>query len=181
MHIPIPIQTQMVVVREAAYGVPDLLTTINNKYSAELSKVFRAQFGLGVSDCRIIVFLAHRRQATGAAIGEALQIDKALVSRCVARLKANGLVAQDGNGHGPLVLTRRGINLQKRITVVAQNYENVLLTGVDKMERQILARLLRKLEANLPLVASLTLSGDEPTMAQEPADAAGNEPEPAVG
>lgn len=148
-----------------AGSVSDVVGTINNKYSAELSKSLRAEFGLGNADCRIVAHIALNGPATSAEVGRGLNIDKALVSRCLARLRKKGVVttAHLAGGAKEIALTDVGLRLHYRAVQVEVSLEERLLQGLNESERRHLFDLLHKLQTNLPKVAELTAMRNTPT------------------
>lgn len=142
---------------------PTLLVALYNKYSAEVSSACRRRFGLGVADCRIVGYLGMHDSGTGAEISNALQTDKALTSRSLARLRARGMIST-GEIQGrsaAMLLTDEGLSLFEDLLLMALAQQDALLDGFDEEERRTLVDLLTRMIANVPKVAKLTTADSE--------------------
>lgn len=134
--------------------LPALLTWINNKYSADASRLFRKKFGIGIADWRVIAFLGVHGVGTSAEMSEFLGMDKAAVSRCAAFLQESGLIRMhEKNGRSvSLRLSDAGSALYRRVLKIAFQREALLMTGLDTDERAQLLHLLNRVHRNLPRV-----------------------------
>lgn len=146
--------------------LPALLTWINNKFSADASRLFRRKFGIGIADWRVIAFLGVHSIGTSAEMSEFLGMDKAAVSRCAAFLQERGLIrVYERNGRSvSFCLSEAGNTLYRRMLKIAFDREARLMTGLKPEEIELLLRLLNRLHSNLPLVYAYSdqlISDDE--------------------
>lgn len=131
-----------------------LLTCLSNKLASGASQEYRASFELGVIDWRIMCQLAAEPWSTGAALSQAIGLDKAAVSRSLGLLESRGLVRTRGAAGRRIetALTSQGWVMHRRVLDVALQREARLLTGLSDGEVDLLIALLNRLLANLPLI-----------------------------
>lgn len=138
--------------------VPSLLNRIANKLGHGASAQFRDQFGVGITDWRVIALLAIESDITANRIVEVIGLNKSVVSRCLQRLQANKLVSiraskEDGRSNVN-ALTLAGESLHDKILPVALERERRLLKTLSLQEFGELVALLNRLHAALPEVDS---------------------------
>jgi DNA-binding MarR family transcriptional regulator len=137
--------------------VPAYLTYLAQKISASASALYRPQFGVGITDWRIIALLAVEPWITPGRICDATGLDKGAVSRSVQYLTEAGLVElQDGNGtqrRRPLALTAKGIGVHDRIVKLAAEREEQLLACFSAEERAQLIDFLARMRAQVEAIA----------------------------
>lgn len=137
--------------------VPGLLTFVANKLSRSANAVYQRDFGVSVTEWRILSQLAIEPGITAARICQVIGFDKGPVSRTLADMEGAGLVrtAEDpADARRRLVaLTPGGRALHDRIIPVALERERQLLSCLDEAGRVRLIELLNQLHANLPAVA----------------------------
>ena len=99
--------------------VPAYLTFLAQKVSASASALYRPQFGVGITDWRIIALLAVEPWITPSRICDATGLDKGAVSRSVSGLIEAGLVEQQAESGTqrrlPLALTPKGLGVHDRV------------------------------------------------------------------
>lgn len=133
--------------------VPGLLTWLSNKLSAGASGLYLARFGVGVIEWRVMVTVAVEPRISGHRVSQVVGLDKAAVSRGIARLDRAGYLEWSGGGRFRLAaLSPSGWRLHDRIVPVALERERQLLHGLSAAEQDVLIGLLRRLLANLPRV-----------------------------
>ncbi|GJD53465.1 Transcriptional regulator SlyA [Methylobacterium crusticola] len=141
----------------AAY-VPALLTFLANKLTRTGSALYRARFGVGITEWRILSLLALEPGITANRICQVIGFDKGPVSRSVAFLADRDLVtvetdAADARRHR-ITLTAAGLALHDRIIRVALERERRLLAPLSPEERRVLVGLLNRLHDNLGAVSA---------------------------
>ena len=72
--------------------VPAYLTYLVGKISNSASATYRPQFGIGITDWRIMALLATEPWISAGRICDVIGLDKAAVSRSVRGMKAAGIV-----------------------------------------------------------------------------------------
>jgi DNA-binding MarR family transcriptional regulator len=127
------------------------LTWIANKVSNSASVLYRKQFGVGVTDWRIMALLAVEPWIPAGRISEVIGFDKAVISRSLAFMQERGLVEtrfRDNNFRRQFIaLTAAGLELHDRIVDVAREREEFLLADFSEQERRTAIRLLAKIHA----------------------------------
>jgi len=136
--------------------VPALVTFIGNKLSNSATAFYQKNFGVNVTEWRIISQLAIEPGIPASRICQVIGFDKGPVSRNLADLQKRGLVAirtapDDGRTHS-ISLTARGRAVHDRVIVAALERERRLLACLKKDEREVLIDLLRRLHENLGAV-----------------------------
>ena len=136
--------------------VPALVTFIGNKLSNSATAFYQKNFGVNVTEWRIISQLAIEPGIPASRICQVIGFDKGPVSRNLAALQKRGLVAirtapDDGRTHS-ISLTARGRAVHDRVIVAALDRERRLLACLKKDEREVLIDLLRRLHENLGAV-----------------------------
>jgi DNA-binding MarR family transcriptional regulator len=137
--------------------VPAYLTYLAQKISASASALYRPQFGVGITDWRIIALLAVEPWITPGRICDATGLDKGAVSRSVQSLIEDGLVELEaGNGtqrRRPLALTAKGISVHDRIVKLAIARQEKLLACFSAEERGLLIEFLARMRAQVETLA----------------------------
>ncbi|MBR0794476.1 MarR family transcriptional regulator [Bradyrhizobium jicamae] len=142
--------------------VPALITFIANKLSNSATAYYQKNFGINVTEWRIISQLAIEPGIPASRICHVIGFDKGPVSRNLAALQKRGLVAirsapDDGRTHS-ISLTARGRAVHDRVIVAALERERRLLSCLKKDEREVLIDLLRRLHENLGAVTGQSLT-----------------------
>ena len=136
--------------------VPAFITFIANKLSNSATAHYQRNFGVSVTEWRIMSLLAIEPGIPASRICSVIGFDKGPVSRNLSVLQKRGLVAirtapDDGRTHA-ISLTARGRAIHDKVIVAAMERERRLLSCLKKDEREILIDLLRRLHENLGAV-----------------------------
>ncbi len=136
--------------------VPAFITFIANKLSNSATAFYQRQFGVNVTEWRIMSLLAIEPGIPASRICHVIGFDKGPVSRTLAGLEKRGLVAirtdpKDARTHS-ISLTARGRSTHDKVIVAAFERERRLLSCLAKDEREVLIDLLRRLHENLGAV-----------------------------
>jgi len=111
---------------------------------------YGARFGLGVPEMRILSNLDREGALTPGELVSVTAMDKALVSRLLAAMARDGLIAATA---GPSPKRRRwalssaGERLVRRLRPLWRRREALVLVGLSAGQRRLLARLLQRLFA----------------------------------
>lgn len=140
--------------------VPAFITFIANKLSNSATAFYQKQFGVNVTEWRIMSLLAIEPGIPASRICHVIGFDKGPVSRTLAGLEKRGLVSirtdpNDGRTHS-ISLTAKGRATHDKVIVAAFERERRLLSCLSKDEREILIELLRRLHENLGAVTGST-------------------------
>ena len=136
--------------------VPALITFIANKLSRSATALYQERFTVNVTEWRILALLAIEPRISAARICQVIGFDKGPVSRTLAVMEENGLVAikadlEDGRTSS-ISLTAKGAAIHDSVIVVALERERRLLSCLSKSERETLIGLLRRVHGNLDAV-----------------------------
>lgn|SRR3954465_6553368 len=134
--------------------VPALINFLANKLAAGASSSYRREFGVGVTEWRILSKLASEDACTAQQICQYFDLDKGLVSRTLKSLAENGsvTVVDQGGGRRVIVMTKPGRALHDRIIELALDREEVLLACLAPHEVETLIDLLGRLLAQTSAV-----------------------------
>ncbi|WP_024337056.1 MarR family winged helix-turn-helix transcriptional regulator [Bradyrhizobium japonicum] len=140
--------------------VPAFITFIANKLSNSATAFYQKQFGVNVTEWRIMSLLAIEPGIPASRICHVIGFDKGPVSRTLTGLEKRGLVSirtdpNDGRTHS-ISLTAKGRTTHDRVIVAALERERRLLSCLSKDEREVLIDLLRRLHENLGAVTGGT-------------------------
>jgi DNA-binding MarR family transcriptional regulator len=136
--------------------VPAFITFIANKLSNSATVFYQKNFGVNVTEWRIMSLLAIEPGIPASRICHVIGFDKGPVSRTLSLLQKRGLVAirtspDDGRTHS-ISLTSKGHATHDRVIVAALERERRLLSVLRKDEREVLIDLLRRVHGNLDAV-----------------------------
>jgi DNA-binding MarR family transcriptional regulator len=130
--------------------VPAMLTNLAQKITTTASAAYRPQFGVGITDWRIMALLAAEPWIAPVRICEATGLDKAAVSRSLQELMKAGFAEtlEDGVAQRrlPVALTPKGLAVHDEIVAYALAREERLLTGFTTEERAQLRALISRLQ-----------------------------------
>lgn len=140
--------------------VPAFITFIANKLSNSATAFYQREFGVNVTEWRIMSLLAIEPGIPASRICHVIGFDKGPVSRTLSGLEKRGLVSirtdpNDGRTHS-ISLTTRGRATHDKVIVAAFERERRLLSCLSKDEREVLINLLRRLHENLGAVTGGT-------------------------
>jgi DNA-binding MarR family transcriptional regulator len=140
--------------------VPAFITFIANKLSNSATGFYQRNFGVNVTEWRIMSLLAIEPGIPASRICSVIGFDKGPVSRTLALMKDRGLIAiradpHDGRSHS-ISLTAKGRATHDKVIVAALERERRLLSCLDKQEQELLITLLRRIHDNLGTVAETT-------------------------
>jgi DNA-binding MarR family transcriptional regulator len=140
--------------------VPALITFIANKLSNSATGLYQKNFGVNVTEWRILALLAIEPGIPASRICEVIGFNKGPVSRTLAVMQKRGLVAiridpNDGRTHS-ISLTAKGRATHDKVIVTALGRERRLLSCLKADEQEVLIGLLRRLHNNLGAVTGET-------------------------
>jgi DNA-binding MarR family transcriptional regulator len=137
--------------------VPALITFIANKLSNSATTLYQRNFGVNVTEWRIMALLAIEPAIPASRICHVIGFNKGPVSRTLTEMRDRGLIAirtdpNDGRTHS-ISLTAKGRATHDKVIVAALGRERRLLSCLSPAEREVLIDLLRRLHNNLGAVA----------------------------
>lgn len=136
--------------------VPALITFIANKLSRSATAHYQRDFGVTVTEWRIMSLLAVEPNISAARICHVIGFDKGPVSRTLASMEERGLILiaaapGDARSHA-IALTGEGRGVHDQVIQVALHRERQLLSCLSESERETLIALLLRLHGNLDAV-----------------------------
>jgi DNA-binding MarR family transcriptional regulator len=133
--------------------VPAYLTYLAGKISSSASATYRPNFGVGITDWRIMALLATEPWISAGRVCDVIGLDKAAVSRSVREMKKGGIVdvqwADDDQYRQLIALTRKGLTLHDRIVKLSLERERQLLKSFSEAERKMLINFLSRMHAHV--------------------------------
>jgi DNA-binding MarR family transcriptional regulator len=140
--------------------LPYRLNVLAKRISRELARRYADQFGIGVAEWRVLAILGRDSPLSSNDIGERTQMDKAKVSRAVARLVDAGRICRaphpDDQRLLRLSLTDSGQELYGQIAPLALDWQQQWLARLNPDDHVMLQSVLAQLEAGLDAVAGAT-------------------------
>lgn len=131
--------------------LPYRLSVLANRSSDALAREYSQRFGLGVTEWRVMAVLGRYPGLSANEVAARTAMDKVAVSRAVARLLERGQVvrefADEDRRRSALRLTRVGQKIYGQIVPLALGFEELLLADMTAAERELLFRLLDRLDA----------------------------------
>jgi DNA-binding MarR family transcriptional regulator len=136
--------------------VPAFVTFIANKLSNSATVFYQRNFGVNVTEWRIMSLLAIEPGIQASRICHVIGFNKGPMSRTLSTMQKRGLVTirtapDDGRSHA-ISLTARGRATHDKVIVAALDRERRLLSCLNKDEREALIELLRRIHENLGAV-----------------------------
>ncbi len=127
--------------------VPGLVRAVANKLEGGASRFYRKHYAIGLSEWHILVALAADPWITSPVLCKNAGLDKAAVSRSLARMEEQGLVlSRDTNGRSrATALTAKGRRLHDRVAQAALTREEQLLAEFSPKQVDVLIGLLTAL------------------------------------
>lgn len=127
--------------------VPGLVHAVANKLEGGASRFYRKHYAIGLSEWHILVALAADPWITSPVLCKNAGLDKAAVSRSLARMEEQGLVlSRDTSGRSrATALTAKGRRLHDRIAQAALAREEQLLAEFSPKQVDTLIGLLTSL------------------------------------
>jgi DNA-binding MarR family transcriptional regulator len=133
--------------------LPYRLSILASKVTARLAREYEQAIGLQLPEARVMTVLGAHRPVSSNAIVQHTSMDKATVSRAVARLLRLGLLTRkpDPRDRRLLVLdfTLKGRRAYAKLARLARAWESWFAAGLRGVEYERLVAVLAKLESRL--------------------------------
>jgi DNA-binding MarR family transcriptional regulator len=130
--------------------LPYRLSVLSNRVSDSIFRMYSQRFALGVTEWRVMAVLGRYPDLSANEVAQRTAMDKVAVSRAVARLVESGRlqreVHDDDRRRSVLRLSADGYRIYDEIAPLAIAFEQRLLAGMDATERELLFRLLDRLD-----------------------------------
>lgn len=133
--------------------LPYRFNQLAERISCSLSSIYSAEFGITISEWRILAMLGQQDSMISTDISQRTKMDKAKVSRAVQHLEKLGhiLRVKDQKDHriSHLSLTDKGVDLYNAIVPKALEWEGGLVNNLTAEEYRDLHNLLNKLDQQI--------------------------------
>jgi DNA-binding MarR family transcriptional regulator len=130
--------------------LPYRLSLLSNTVSEGISETYRKQYGLSVTEWRVVAILGRFPGLTASEVMDRGAMDKVPVSRAVNKLQEKNLVDRSPHSEDrrrlPLELTRAGKKMFREIVPKALAYENTLLSALSASDQKTLNRIIASLQ-----------------------------------
>lgn len=131
--------------------LPYRLSVLSNRISNDIAQFYQRRFGLSVTEWRAMAVIGRYPGISAVELTERTAMDKVAVSRAVNALLQRQLVARrfddTDRRRSILTLSDTGISIYDEIAPLALKLESSLLENFEPGERELLMRLLDKLDA----------------------------------
>ena len=133
--------------------LPYRLSVTMNRVSRAFARRYADEFGLSIAEWRVLAVLGSFQPLSSNGVVEKTQMDKAKVSRAVARLLDAGLLRRKVDAADrrllELTFTARGRRVYEAIVPRAHALEAALTQGLGARDRALFLALLDRLDAQV--------------------------------
>jgi len=130
--------------------LPYRLSVLSNRISSAIAREYSQRFALGVTEWRVMAVLARYPGLSASKVALRTAMDKVAVSRAVARLLEAGRIERefddDDRRRSVLRLSAAGRAVHDQVAPLALAFERHVLGGMPADERDLLFRLLYRLD-----------------------------------
>lgn len=129
--------------------LPYRLLLLARMIDRQASRQLQAQFDLSLAEWRVLAFICASGPASASAVGRAGGIDRAEISRAVARLEAKGFATreQDESNRKRLIITatRAGRDMFEAVREDRRAFFRAVIEPVAEHERDVVERALAQM------------------------------------
>ena len=133
--------------------LPYRLSVLDNRVSQALSEIYQERFGLSIPEWRAMAILGRHAPLSSNQVAERGSMDKAKVSRAIARLLERDLISRETDPRDNrlliLKLSQKGRRIYSKIAPLALHWEAELISCLDAEEQAVLNRVIEKLDARI--------------------------------
>jgi DNA-binding MarR family transcriptional regulator len=125
------------------------LLLVSKMIDRETASSLQKEFALSLPEWRVLAFVCGLGAASASEIGHAAEIDRAEISRAVAKLEGKELIKRDvdKNNRKRLVIsaTEAGMELFASVRARRREYSRDVLDGLSEQECDMLSRALESI------------------------------------
>ena len=130
--------------------LPYRLSVLSNRISSAIAREYSQRFALTVTEWRVMAVLGRYPGLSASKVAQRTAMDKVAVSRAVARLLESGRIERefddDDRRRSVLRLSEAGYTVYDEVAPLALDFERHVLDGMPEDERELLFRLLDRLD-----------------------------------
>jgi DNA-binding MarR family transcriptional regulator len=130
--------------------LPYRLSVLSNRISGSIARDYSQRFGLTITEWRVMAILGRYPGLSANQVAQRGAMDKVAVSRAVARLLESGRIERefddDDRRRSVLRLSAAGYAVYDEVAPQALEFERQVLEGMPAEERDLLFRLLDRLD-----------------------------------
>ena len=130
--------------------LPYRLSVLSNRISGAIAREYSQRFALSVTEWRVMAILGRYPGLSANQVAQRGAMDKVAVSRAVARLLESGRIERefddDDRRRSVLRLSEAGYLVYDEVAPLALEFERHVLDGMPAEERDLLFRLLDRLD-----------------------------------
>ncbi len=130
--------------------LPYRLSVLSNRTSDAIAREYSQRFALSVTEWRVMAVLGRYPNLSANQVAQRTAMDKVAVSRAVAKLLESGRLERDFDDddrrRSVLRLSPDGLAVYDQIVPLALGFENLILADMSDTERDLLFRLLDRLD-----------------------------------
>ena len=130
--------------------LPYRLSVLSNRISSAIAREYSQRFALSVTEWRVMAVLGRYPGLSASKVALRTAMDKVAVSRAVARLLDAGRIERefddDDRRRSVLRLSEAGYAVYDEVAPLALDFERHVLGGMPAEERDLLFRLLDRLD-----------------------------------
>jgi len=131
--------------------LPSQLATLSNSITRPIAVVFEQRFSITMPEWRVLAIIGRRPGLSAVDVAYRAQMDKVAVSRAISKLVKSGRIDRSFGSvdrrRSILKLTEEGRELYEEIAPMALLLESELLEDLTEDEKQILGRVIDKLNS----------------------------------
>lgn len=132
---------------------PFLLSTVSNAWGRKTSTIYRRDFGLGLSEWRVISMLNIEPGITASRICDVIRHDKAAVSRSLKILQEKGLLRSEQVTNDPRkrlwYLSEEGLKTHDALLAVALSCERELVANIPPEDFDVFLKVMHQMLTNI--------------------------------
>ena len=130
--------------------LPYRLSVLSNRTSDAIAREYSKRFSLSVTEWRVMAVLGRYPGLSANQVAQRTAMDKVAVSRAVAKLLDTGRLLrefdEDDRRRSVLRLSETGYAVYDEVVPLAVGYEKLILDEMTQDERDLLFRLLDRLD-----------------------------------
>lgn len=129
--------------------LPYRLSILSNKVSSLIAESYNQQFGLSITEWRIMAVLGEYSGISADEVSIKTQIEKSLISRAISKLLSrkliNRTISVEDKRRSELTLSEIGYKVYEQIVPMSLDYEKQLLSCLNQEQQEQLSATIETL------------------------------------